>query len=213
MSSQVRCGSTLCIVTRSRAEREDVVLRHPVREADGFVELYRRESEMVLVFCARRVLDAQVALDLTAETFAQAYKGRRVFRGTTEPEARAWLLTIARRQIARFLERSSTDRRLVERLGVQIPQLAADEIEDVERRAELPRLRALVGEELGRLSEEQRVALRLRIVEERSYEQIAGLLDLTEATVRARVSRGLRTLGVGLDARAASEGGAPWMNR
>jgi len=189
------------------------VLRHPVREADGFVELYRRESEMVLVFCARRVLDAQVALDLTAETFAQAYKGRRVFRGTTEPEARAWLLTIARRQIARFLERSSTDRRLVERLGVQIPQLAADEIEDVERRAELPRLRALVGEELGRLSEEQRVALRLRIVEERSYEQIAGLLDLTEATVRARVSRGLRTLGVGLDARAASEGGAPWMNR
>ena len=108
--------------------------------------LYRRESELVLVFCARRVLDAQVALDLTAETFAQAFKGRRGFRGTTEPEARAWLLTIARRQVARFLERASTDRRLVERVGVQVPHLSVDEIEEVERRAGLQDLRVVVGQ-------------------------------------------------------------------
>jgi RNA polymerase sigma factor (sigma-70 family) len=35
-------------------------------EADEFVALYRRESELVLMFCARRVLDAETALDLTA---------------------------------------------------------------------------------------------------------------------------------------------------
>lgn len=162
---------------------------------------------------ARRVLDAQVALDLTAETFAQAYKGRRGFRGTTEPEARAWLLTIARRQIARFLERAATDRRLVERLGVQIPRLDAADVEELERRAGLPELRTIVGAELARLSEDQRVALRLRVVEERSYAQIAELLAIEEQTVRARVSRGLKALAVALDAHASAEGGTTCTNR
>jgi RNA polymerase sigma-70 factor (ECF subfamily) len=41
-------------------------------DADAFSELYRREGEAVLVFLARRTLDVELALDLTAETFAIA---------------------------------------------------------------------------------------------------------------------------------------------
>lgn len=147
--------STLPCVTGRDDEQEGVRLRRPIREPDGFVALYRRESEVVLVFCARRVLDAQLALDLTAETFAQAYRGRRGFRGRTEPEARAWLLTIARRQIARSLERAATDRRLVERLGVQIPRMDTADVEELERRAGLPELCTIVSIGLERLSEDQ----------------------------------------------------------
>src|SRR3954465_6804933 len=113
----------------------------PITDPEGFVALYRRESPMLLTFCARRVLDAETALDLVAETFAQAFRGRRGFRGTTEVEARAWLLTIARRQIARFLRRGALDRRLVERVGFAVPAMAPDEIAEVERRAGLPALR------------------------------------------------------------------------
>src|SRR6185436_11739890 len=107
----------------------------PITEPDGFVALYRRESPMLLTFCARRVLDAETALDLVAETFAQAFKGRKGFRGRTEVEARAWLLTIARRQIARYLERGALDRKLVQKVGMQVPSMAPDEIAEVERRA------------------------------------------------------------------------------
>lgn len=160
---------------------------------------------MVLTFCARRVLDAEVALDLTAETFAQAFRGRRGFRGRSEPEARAWLLTIARRQIARYLEHGVRDRRLVERLGVQIPRIDSGEVEEIERRAGLKELRGIVRQELELLSEDQRVALMLRVVEERSYGEISRLLSVEEATVRARVSRGLRALGVALDRPALEE--------
>ncbi len=51
-----------------------------------FDEMYRRESEGVLVFFTRRTFDAEIALDLTAETFAHAYIGwrqaaRRLARG------------------------------------------------------------------------------------------------------------------------------------
>src|SRR3954463_11539131 len=119
---------------------------------DDFVELYRREAEMVLLFCARRVLDADAALDLTAETFAQAFRGRRSFRGTTQPEARAWLLTIARRQIARYLRRGALGRRAIERLGVQAPVRYDGQVEEIERRAGLPHLRSLLELQLQRLN-------------------------------------------------------------
>jgi RNA polymerase sigma factor (sigma-70 family) len=183
-------------------------LKIRLSEPEGFVALYRRESELVLMFCTRRVLDAETALDLTAETFAQAFRGRRGFRGTTEVEARAWLLTIARRQVARYLRRGAMDRSAVERLGIQIPQLQPGEADEIERRASLPQLRAAVAPALARLGQDQREALRLRIVEERSYEQIAEMLGVNETTARARVSRGLRALQGALDARAITEGTA-----
>jgi RNA polymerase sigma factor (sigma-70 family) len=180
----------------------------PLREPSGFVALYRREADMVLTFCARRVLDPEGAVDLTAETFAQAYRGRHGFRGSTEPEARAWLLTIARRQIAGYLKRGTMDRRATQRLGIQTPHLTPDEADEIERRASLPALRETVGRELARLSEEQREALRLRVVEERSYEEVAQALGISEATARARVSRGLRALAVALKPLSISRGGA-----
>ncbi len=161
---------------------------------EDFAELYRRESQMVLDFCARRVFDAETAVDLTAETFAQAYRGRRGFRGTTRPEARAWLLTIARRQISRCLERDRLDRSALRRLGIQVPRLQDGEAEEIEKRAGLPELRRAVSLELAALTAVQRQALQLRVVEERSYEEIACVTGVTEQTVRARVSRGLRAL-------------------
>ena len=181
-------------------------MKAALSESDGFVALYRRESELVLMFCARRVLDAETAVDLTAETFAQAFRGRHGFRGTTQIEARAWLLTIARRQVARYLRRGALDRRVVERLGILIPRLDPGEAEEIERRAGLPQLRSAVAAALTDLGADQREALRLRVVEERSYAQIADLLGVNETTVRARVSRGLRALQGALEARAIPEG-------
>jgi RNA polymerase sigma factor (sigma-70 family) len=178
---------------------EATPLTEPLTAAQGFVDLYRRESPMLLTFCARRVLDAETALDLVAETFAQAFKARASFKGQTQEQARAWLLTIARRQIARYLDKGRLDRRLVERVGFSVPALAPDEIAEVERRAGLPELRATLGAELAKLSDDQREALRLRVIEEQSYAQVARSLGITEATARARVSRGLRAMSVALE--------------
>jgi RNA polymerase sigma factor (sigma-70 family) len=201
------------VVVSKEPEEVAARLRIPVRDAQGFVDLYRREAETVLTFCARRLMDAEAALDLTAETFAQAYRGRGSFRGTTELEARAWLLTIARRQIARCLQRGTMDRRALQRLGIQTPALDVGEAEEIERRAGLAPLRAALGEELERLSRDQREALRLRVVEERPYDEVAQSLGISEATARARVSRGLRALAVALELRPLREGEELWTNR
>lgn len=179
--------------------------RHPVvvdLNGPGFVSFYRREADMVLLFCTRRVFDAEVALDLTAETFAQAYRGRRSFRGTTEAEARAWVLTIARRLIARWIERGKRDQTAVQRLSIEVPVLAEDEIAQIEARAGFGDTLAIA---LEALSPDQRTALQLRVVEQRSYAEVALALGVEEATARARVSRGLRTLAATLGPQMGGE--------
>jgi RNA polymerase sigma factor (sigma-70 family) len=175
-------------------------------DVESFASLYEREGELVLVFLARRTLDVEVAMDLTAETFALALGSWRRVRGLAPEQARAWLFTVARRQHARYLRTARVESRALRRLGIQVPRVHEDDLAAVEERAGLAGLRALLREELGRLSEGQRDALRLRVVEERSYEEVARTLGVSEQTARARVSRGLRTLMAALEPRLTAAG-------
>lgn len=175
-----------------------------MRDADAFAALYDREARTVLVFIARRTLDPEVALDLTAETFAQAFRGRRRFRGTTEMEERAYLFTIAKRQIARYHQRGTVERRALEALGAELPVAHEDDLREIEEAAGLDGLRSALGDELARLSADQRTALQLRVVEERPYDEVATALGVSEQTARARVSRGLRALAIALEPKPAA---------
>jgi RNA polymerase sigma-70 factor (ECF subfamily) len=175
-----------------------------MKDADAFAALYDREAQTVLVFIARRTLDPELALDLTAETFAQAFRGRRAFRGSTEMEERAWLFTIARRQMSRYHRRGTVERRALQALGAQVPEAHEDDLRAIEEAAGLDGLRAALGDELARLNGDQRAALQLRVVEERSYPEVADALGISEQTARARVSRGLRALARALEPRLAA---------
>ena len=170
-----------------------------MKDADEFSQVYEREAQMVLFYVARRVLDGEVALDITAETFAQAFCARRSFRGSTDAELRAWLLTIARRQISRYLRRGAVERRALRKLGASVPVVHDDDLREIEESAELAQLRETIGSELDRLSGDQRDALRLRVVDERPYDEVAEMLGISEQTARSRVSRGLRALGRALE--------------
>ncbi len=168
-------------------------------DAAGFEALFAREGERLLVFLSRRTLDVTVAGDLMAETFALALCAWRRLDGRAEEEQRAWLFTVAQRQVARYFRTARIERRAVQRLGLQVPQISEDDVAIVESRAGLVALRSTLRSELERLSVEQREALRLRVVEERSYPEVARLLGISEQAARARVSRGLRTLAKTLE--------------
>jgi len=171
----------------------------------AFIEFYERNAETVLLFFTRRTLDVEVALDLTAETFAQAWRGWPRVRMDSVEEVQGWIFTIARRQLGRYLRRGEVERRALNQLGFSVPELAEDEIADIEQAAELDALRSALGVELEKLNEDQRQALHLRIVEELPYPEVARRLGTTEPTARARVSRGLRALAVALEPTFAHE--------
>jgi RNA polymerase sigma-70 factor (ECF subfamily) len=147
----------------------------------------------------RRCYDAQLALDLVGETFARAHARRARFRGQSEADAIAWIWAIARDALRDALRRGRAERRALSRLGIEPPQLTDEELVRIEQLAGLEDLRAALSEALERLAPEQREALRLRVVQELDYATVASRLGVSQATARARVSRGLRSLTVALD--------------
>jgi RNA polymerase sigma-70 factor (ECF subfamily) len=165
---------------------------------------YRRDARRLLIWLTRRTYDGQLAVDLVGETYARAWESRRRFSGDPDDgEAlAAWTFGIARHVLADALRRGRSERAAMQRLHVEPPRLAADEIARLEELAELGSLRATLAGALEDLSPEQRDAVRLRIVDELDYAAIARRLGISEDAVRARVSRGLRTLATAMEGTA-----------
>jgi RNA polymerase sigma-70 factor (ECF subfamily) len=172
--------------------------------ADDLDELYRRHAQNMLTFFARRTWDPDAAVDLVAETFAAAVQSRRRFRGRTDDEAAGWLYGIARHQLSGWHRRGDVERRAQRRLGVERRALTEDEYDRIVELAGLQEARRIVADELAHLGADSRSAVQLRVVQERSYADVARELGISEQTARARVSRALRTLGRRLDQEAAT---------
>jgi RNA polymerase sigma factor (sigma-70 family) len=169
-------------------------LKLAVSEPGAFTGVYDAFASDMLVFFVRRTFDVEVARDLTAETFAQAFESRRKFRGTSDGEAVGWLYAIARHQLSHYARRGLVQRRSIERLGIQVPNVADDDYERVIELAGLADLRGRVAAASGVLPAPQRDVLRLRVVDEHTYPDVAAMLGVSEQTARARVSRALRRL-------------------
>ena len=155
----------------------------------AFGVFYRRHEGPMLGYFMRRTGNAELAADLAAETFAAALLGAPRFRAE-RGDAVAWLYGIARHRLMRSIDRGRVEDRARRRLAM--PRLEVDDelVERIER---------LAGEErafelLERLPPAQAEAVRAHVLDDRSYKDIAATVEVSEAVVRKRVSRGLTTL-------------------
>jgi RNA polymerase sigma-70 factor (ECF subfamily) len=168
-------------------------------DPDDLARLYRAHAAELLRFFARRTLQPEVAVDLVGETFARAFANRARYRGREDREALAWIYGIARHELSMYFRRGIVERRALTRLGVERGSLTDIDYERIEDLASLRSHQAALAKGLASLSIEQREALQLRIVQERSYAELASTLGITEQTARARVSRALRALAKAID--------------
>ncbi len=169
-------------------------MREPRLGPSTFAELYARHQQGLLAFFMRRTFDAEVSVDLVGETFAQAFTGRRRFRGATAESEAALLYTVARRLLSRYVRKGRTERAALQRLGVPRPDLDDESLARIEELAGVATMRGLIAEQLRELSDDHRAALELRVVGELGYPEVAERLGVSEQTARARVSRALRAL-------------------
>ena len=167
--------------------------------------LYPRHRDALLVFLVRRTADTEVALDLWAETFAQAVASRRRYRGKTDAEAAGWLYGIAKRQLALYYRRGHAEQRALHKLGLERPPASDALLREMEERAGLERPAPRARRGARALSEHVRDAVQLRIVDELPYADVARSLRISEPAARARVSRGLAALADLLDPTAIRE--------
>jgi RNA polymerase sigma-70 factor (ECF subfamily) len=175
-------------------------------DGQAISRLYRAHAAAMLAFFMRRTFDPEASVDLVAETFAAAFANRLAFRGSSDSEALAWMYAIARNRLTDFRRRGQVERRALARLGFQRRELDAGDIDRIEELAGLGKLREQIGAELGNLAEQHREALRLRIVEERPYAQVAVALGVSEPAARVRVSRAVSALREALATRGDDVG-------
>lgn len=159
---------------------------------EAFRALVDRESSTVLSVCRRILSDPADAEDAAQDAFLAAYRKLGSYRA--DGPLGGWLMRIAVREAHRHGRRrpvtASLDPLIDDSLEMMSSKSAPDPAMVLEAHEHENALRAAVDD----LPDHFRDAVRLRYLEDRSYEEIASTTGRTEATVRAHVHRGLSRL-------------------
>jgi RNA polymerase sigma factor (sigma-70 family) len=160
-------------------------------DPEAFGAFYDRYEEPLLAFFVRATGRGELAVDLTAETFACALESVSGFRPSLG-SAQGWLFGIARHLLADAWRRGAVEDSARRKLGMPPLALEDEAFEAIERLGGREGPDAL--ELLGELPPAQREAISARVLDERDYAELARELECSPSVARQRVSRGLRTL-------------------
>jgi RNA polymerase sigma factor (sigma-70 family) len=168
-------------------------------DPEAFGEFYDRYETAVVGYLLRRTGDVEVAIDLAGEAFATALQAAgRYHPGPKDGRSAApWLFTIAQNKLTDARRRGQVEDRARRRLGLR--EAIAYDDEALHRIESIGSQTGWVTELLERLPDDQREAVRARILDERPYGEIACKLQTSELVVRKRVSRGLAALRKSLE--------------
>lgn len=162
-----------------------------------FDRLFERHGQEVHRFFVRQGFSFDRAAELTQETFIRVYQGLSEFRGTSTP--RTWIFSIARNLSLNTRRDERTQKRLgttisLDELGppeeegpsaaAALPDRSApDPLDGILRRERSERLWRAVDELPPRMAQ----CVRLRLEQERSYQEIADLLGVAIDTVKSQL--------------------------
>jgi RNA polymerase sigma-70 factor, ECF subfamily len=177
-------------VTRNDAE----LLKAAWQDPEAFREFYDRYAVWIRSWFLRHTGSEPGALDLTAETFAQAWHASRRFRDEADGSGAPWLFGIARNLLRQYHKHNRIESAARERMGIPATSAECEGYERVDELSEVSSLTPLLRNALRALPAEQRRALELRIVHQLPYEAVAGRLGCSQNAARLRVSRALREL-------------------
>jgi RNA polymerase sigma factor (sigma-70 family) len=181
-------------VTRTDADLLAAASRDPL----AFREFYERYAVWIRAWFQRQTGSDSAALDLTAETFAQAWHSARRFRDLADGSGAPWLFGIARNLLRQYHKHNRIESAARERLGLPAAGADCDDYDAVDERLEAVSLSPALRVAVRALPREQRRALVLRVVQQLEYDEVAGALGCSQNAARLRVSRALRSLGMKL---------------
>lgn len=165
---------------------------------DAFEKLMRKYENKVYSLCYRFSGNYDDANDLAQETFIKVYNSINKFQGKSAFST--WLYRVTtnvcldemrkRKNVNSF----SLDNPQKNDEGEEIYYDLSDQKFNPELIAEKNDLKQIVHKGINYLSEQQRMIIILREIEELSYEEIAEILDISIGTVKSRLNRARKNL-------------------
>jgi len=190
------------------SEDRALVAALEVGEETAYEALILRFEQPVFGVVAHLLDDQADAADVVQEVFIKVFRNIRSFRG--ESSLKTWIYRIAvneARNYRRWFGRHRAKELSLEPSdpeSVGITDWLADPAPGPFEERLDREVQALVEEGLKKISSTYRTALVLREIEELSYEEIAGILEISLGTVKSRILRGREALRKELVAMVAS---------
>ena len=160
-----------------------------------FALIFDRHFAAIHRYLHRRA-GRELADDLAAETFTQAFDHRSGFDATRE-DARPWLFGIAANLMRHH--RRAERRRLLAYVRTGVDPVSELDVDAVHDRVDAAALGPRVALALARLDARDREALLLLAWADLTYPQIAEALGIPVGTVRSRIHRARRRVRALLD--------------
>ncbi len=170
---------------KSFADRADV------DSLDAFIHRYH---DSLLRFISKFLGDRDVAHDVVQETFLQVAEKPRKLLGVEN--CHNWLLRVARNLSVDHLRRKRTAHKHAEAVGFHKAR-ARESLDDgtaPEQSLERAETRERVQQEIARLKPRYRELLLLKVVEEKSYKEIAAITGLTATNVGYLLHQAMKVL-------------------
>lgn len=182
----------------------------PTRTPKTFDKLYRDHVDLMYRYANRLCGESEAAKDLVQETFLNAYRGFKKFRG--DAQISTWLYTIASRACLRMRRR---------RKGAPERELSLDEFIPTSEggfRLQIPvdglspedalqnkELRQALDAAIDKLPKKYKMVLVLRDMEGLSAKEVGTIMGLNERAVKSRLHRARLFVRRELSARGITE--------
>ncbi len=167
-------------------------------DPEAFGRLYDAYYQPVFGFMYSRTGNAELAKDLTSETFFQALKNLHRYRPKKGATFKSWLFAIAVAQIGNYYRQRAKMFELTIEEAPEIvghddfqPDLAYQMGEDAQ---ELEDKIALLRRSMKQLNQKQHNILTLRFFSKMTIPEIASALNMKEGTVKSHIHRALKKL-------------------
>lgn len=170
-----------------------VLMARAETDAHAYRMVYDRHAEAIFAWFRARGVDHHTSLDLTAETFAEAWCCRQRFVDQRSGSAAPWLFGIARHTLSHAARHRAVVTAARERMAMTAEVHAIDR-ETEALFARLDGVDPALQRSLDDLPDASRRAVEARVLHGQSYEEIADELQCTPLAVRIRVSRAMTTL-------------------
>ena len=153
---------------------EDLIKRVRSGDAAAFQQIYEQHHSFVLKFLYGMVGEISLAEELTQETFVRAFTSIGNMR--SEAKLSTWLGGIAKNVASNSFRSRRRESRHLEIDGLPVEELRGDNLSPV---AELlnVELQDVIRDALGKLAEDKRLVFILKIIQHKSYEEIAEITD------------------------------------
>ncbi len=179
-------------------ENELEVIVHAQSDPDAFGRLYDTYYQPIFGFVYNRTGNAEVAKDLTSETFFQALKNLHKYRPKKGATFKSWLFAIAVAQVANYYRSRS---KVLEVTTDEAPELVSrDEFRpDIAYRmdedaGELKAQVEMLCQVMKQLNQMQQTIITLRFFSHMTVPEIASAIGMKEGTVKSHIHRAIKKM-------------------